>query len=95
MLYIGSYPTYKKTMKHNLYRRKVGLGAIVLLFAMTVAVVPSFALPHGSVVREKIKEKKKEKERRQVPEGDMLSMLGLSLGVLTCGFVARRRAVQP
>jgi len=84
-------------MKHNLYRRRVGLGAIVLLFGMTVAVVPSFALPHGIVVREKITEKKKEKEkeRRHVPEGDMLSMLGLSLGVLTCGFVARRRAVQP
>jgi hypothetical protein len=80
-------------MKHILYRRRVGLGVAVLLFGMMVAVVPSFALPHGSVVREKVKEKKK--ERRQVPEGDMLSMLGLSLGVLSCGVVARRRVVQP
>ncbi len=68
------------------------MGAIVLLFGMMVAVVPSFALPYGtSAVSEGRKKEKKDRRRSSVPEGDVLSMLGLSLGVLSCAAVARRR----
>jgi len=82
-------------MKEVAHRCKAVAGAIVLLFSIMVAVVPSFALPRNSSVAEHKVERKKEKQRTSVPEGDMLSMLGLSLAVLSCGFVARRRAVQP
>jgi hypothetical protein len=78
-------------MKVIASQRKVGLGAILLLLSMMVAVVPSFALPYGtSAVREGRKEDKA-KKRKSVPEGDVLSMLGISLGVLSCALVTRRR----
>jgi hypothetical protein len=35
-------------MKVIATRRRVGLGAIVLLFGMMVAVIPSYALPYGT-----------------------------------------------
>jgi hypothetical protein len=79
-----------KSMKIIATPRRVGLGAILLLLSTMVAVVPSFALPYGtSAVSEG--RKNKEKKRKAVPEGDVLSMLGLSLGVLSCAAVARRR----
>jgi len=79
-------------MKINANPRKMGLGAIFLLLSTMVAVVPSFALPYGtSAVSEG--GKKKEEKPKAVPEGDVLSMLGLSLGIFTCAAVARRRVV--
>lgn len=80
-------------MSLSVIRRRVGLGAIVLLISMMVAVVPSFALPYGTsaVSQGRKKDKDKEKKRQSVPEGDVLSMLGLSLGILSCAAVARRR----
>lgn len=77
-------------MKVTARRRKVGLGALLVLFSMLVAVVPSVALPYGNSNENK-RHKDRDKKRTSVPEGDVLSMLGLSLGVLSCAAVARRR----
>lgn len=78
-------------MKEVAHRCKAVAGAIVLLFSITMAVVPSFALPNNSSIAEHKVERKKQKQRTSVPEGDMLSILGISLGVLSCAIVARRR----
>jgi len=67
-------------MKVIATRRRVGLGAIVLLFGMMVAVIPSYALPYGTSAVSESRKKDKDKRRSSVPEGDVLSMLGLSLG---------------
>ena len=75
-------------MKVIATRRSVRLGAIVLLFGVMVAVVPSFALPYGTSA---VSEGRKETKPKAVPEGNVLSMLGLSLGILSCAAVARRR----
>ena len=85
-------PAYKRNiMKLVASQRRVGLGAIVLLFSMMVAVVPSFALPYPPSAVGVAHRKDKPKRHVSVPEGDVLSMLGLSLGILSCAMVARRR----
>lgn|GEM_PF-780222 len=91
-LYLRPSTGYKlNIMKVIATRRRVGLGAIVLLFGMMVAVIPSYALPYGTSAVSESRKKDKDKRRSSVPEGDVLSMLGLSLGILSCAAVARRR----